>query len=258
MRSRCRVELVPDRRVTQREELFRGILRRFPHESRDDVKLLGVDIGSGPILRRIYEAWAKKRIKEILEGIRYRAQNRRSWQHAQDRMAGTGWDEIWDARESFEIEGSDFELAGLLLQRAEAVSDVNYREWKQLESIQRTRDLIEKIELIDQSLAISPAETRKVITVSKPTTIIEAARAKRLMVKAKKLFEKTGEVEILKDAALLAVFSEGETEGGTATAATMISVAASAPSEKLLDELSQIEERFEKLGKKDKNSDTSE
>lgn len=132
-----------------------------------------------------------------------------------------------------------------------AEQDVQPRSWLEQE-IERARYSIQRIEWIDKSLATRPAQNRKVITVNKNTqSLIGTARARRLMVKAKKAFEVTSDTEVLKKAALLVAFSEGETGGGVAIAAAIIESAAGSPTEGLLDELAALEEMFEKLGARD-------
>lgn len=132
-----------------------------------------------------------------------------------------------------------------------AEQDVQPHSWFERE-IEQARESIQRIEWIDKSLASRPAQNRKVITVSKNTqSLISTARARRLMIKAKKAFEITSDTEILKKAALLVAFSEGETGGGVAVAAAIIQHAAGGPTEGLLDELATLEEMFEKLGGKD-------
>jgi hypothetical protein len=123
--------------------------------------------------------------------------------------------------------------------------------WNKRE-IEQARDSIRRIEWIDKSLAVRPAQNKKVITVSKNTqSLIGTARARRLMIKAKKEFEVTSDTEVLKMASLLVAFSEGDTGGGVAIAAAIIESAAEGPTEGLLDTLAALEEKFEKLGDKD-------
>jgi len=126
----------------------------------------------------------------------------------------------------------------------------NHDRWKIIDTA------LKKIEWIDQSLAVIPEKSTEEIIMAEAKTpnLIDAAAARNLLVKAKRVFDTTSDTPVLMNAALIVALAQDSNHPGVAVATKIINAVAVAPQTGVLDEITEILDKLASLEETSKKS----